>query len=326
MTQHIRRAIRAGLLTLVAIVAVVCLTAAFVFVRSGWYGLNFFSRGAFVWTPVTTTDTRLSHSIRLALQDDPPLATPGPLTWTKRADGFETAELGAFVGGEEVDRILLARLDPEKYRFQIHNRPAGNRTLGDWMRVLDATLVVNGSYFDGKGRPATPLVSHGFASGPQNYQATNGAFVVSDDLVGLRDLHRESWKDLFKTARYALVSYPLLVAPEHYPIKSGARWLANRTFVGQDSSRLIILGTTRDAFFSLERVARFLNEAPLDLVLALNLDGGPVACQGISIADYTRDFCGEWELNDEGGKLRLLSSMIGKRRVGLPIVLAAFPR
>ena len=122
-----------------------------VFIRSGWYGLNFFSRGAFVWTPVSSTDARLSHSIRLALQDDPPLATPGPLIWTKRADGFDTAELAAFVGSEEVDRILLARLDPEKYRFQIHSRPAGDRKLGDWMRVLDATLVVNGSYFDGKG-------------------------------------------------------------------------------------------------------------------------------------------------------------------------------
>jgi len=194
------------------------------------------------------------------------------------------------------------------------------------MRRLDATLVVNGSYFDGTGRPATPLVSHGFASGPRDYQAVNGAFVVSDDLVGLRDLHHENWKDLFKTARYAFVSYPLLVAPERYPVKSGARWLANRTFVGQDRSGFIILGTTTDAFFSLERLARFLNEAPLDLVLALNLDGGPVACQGISIAGYVRDFCGQWELNDQDGRLRVLSSMTGQRRVGLPIVLAALPR
>jgi hypothetical protein len=307
-------------------VAVLCFTATAVFVDAGWYGLYFFYRGVFVWTPVTTTDTRLSPSIRLALQDDPPLATPGALTWTKRSDGFDTAELGAFVGGEEVDRILLARLDPEKYRFQIHNRPAGDRRLGDWVRTLDATLVVNGSYFDRKGRPATPLVSHGFASGPNEYRAANGAFVVSDDFVGLRDLHRENWKDLFTTARYGLVSCPLLVAPEHYPVKSGAHWLANRTFVGQDRSGLIILGTTADAFFSLERLARFLSEAPLDLVLALNLDGGPVACQGISIAGYARDFCGQWELNDEDGKLKLASSMIGQRRVGLPIVLAAFPR
>jgi hypothetical protein len=326
MTQKAGRVLRTGILTLAVIVAGVCLTIATVFIRSGWYGLNFFSRGAFVWRPVTSSDPRLSHSIRLALLDDPPVARAGSLTWTKRADGFETAELSAFVGGEEVDRILLARLDPEKYRFQIHNRPAGDRKLGDWMRTLEATLVVNGSYYDGKGRPATPLVSHGFASGPNEYHANNGAFIVSDNRVGLRDLHRENWKDLFNTARYALVSYPLLVAPEHYPVKSSSRWLANRTFVGQDSSGLIILGTTTDAFFSLERLSHFLTEAPLDLVLALNLDGGPVACQGISIGGYARDFCGEWELNDDGGKLRVLSSMIGQRRVGLPIVLAAFPR
>jgi hypothetical protein len=327
MTQHIwRHARRVLLIGAAALAAVAGVTVIGVFIHSGWYGLNFFKRGAMTWVGIAPDDPRLSNSIRLALQDNPPLATPGPVTWTSRGDGFQTAELAARVNDQEVDRILLARLDPEKYRFQVHNHPAGDRELGDWMRVLHATVVVNGSYFGHRGEPVTPLVSKGFNLGPREYDATHGAFVASDDSVGIHDLHRENWKDLFKTARYGLVSYPLLVGPGDHAVKSGPRFLASRTFVGQDSAGFIILGTTKDGFFSLERLARFLKDAPLDLTLALNLDGGPVACQGISIGGFTRDFCGKWEINDDGGELQLLRPVIGGRRAGLPIVLAALPR
>src|SRR5262245_53309699 len=272
-----RRTLRAALISSAVLATIAALPVVAVFIHSGWYGLNFFKHGAMIWVAIAPDDTRLSKPIRLALAHEPPIAIPGAFSWERRADGFDTAELPALVKGEEVDRILLARLDPEKYRFQVHNRPAGDRDLGGWMQALHATLVVNGSYFGRRGTPATPLVSRGFASSPPDYRATHGAFVVSDDLVGLRDLQHENWKDLFKAARYGLVSYPLLVGPGRHGIKSSPHWLANRTFIGQDSEGFIILGTTKEAFFSLERLALFLKEAPLDLVLALNLDGGPVA-------------------------------------------------
>ena len=78
--------------------------------------------------------------------------------------------------------------------------------------------------------------------------------------------------------------------------KGDARWLANRSFVAQDETGRIVLGTTKDAFFSLDRLAAFLREAPLALKLALNLDGGPIACQAIALKDFKRDFCGQWEM------------------------------
>jgi hypothetical protein len=85
---------------------------------------------------------------------------------------------------------------------------------------------------------------------------------------------------------------------------------------------LPILGTTVEAFFSLNRLAVFLRQAPLGLKLALNLDGGPVACQAIAWKEYRRDFCGGWETTVQDGQLKLLKPLIGNRRWGLPIVLA----
>jgi len=88
----------------------------------------------------------------------------------------------------------------------------------------------------------------------------------------------------------------------------------------------VIFGTTAEAFFSLDRLAAFLRASPLDLRIALNLDGGPVACQGIALNGYRRDFCGDWEMKTEDGELRLLQRVMGNQRWGLPIVIAALPR
>ena len=86
----------------------------------------------------------------------------------------------------------------------------------------------------------------------------------------------------------------------------------------------VIIGTTTDAFFSLDRLARFLLDAPLGLTIALNLDGGPLACQGISFNGYERKTYGRWEAQVEGEHAQLLAWPYGS--YALPVVLAVFPR
>ena len=60
--------------------------------------------------------------------------------------------------------------------------------------------------------------------------------------------------------------------------------------------------------------------------LALNLDGGPIACQAIALKDFKRDFCGQWEMASHYGELRVLRPVLGLRRWGLPIALAVLPK
>jgi len=119
------------------------------------------------------------------------------------------------------------------------------------------------------------------------------------------------------------VSFPLLIAADGRHV-AASRWLANRSFVGQDGNGRIVLGTTSDAFFSLDRLAEFLRQAPLGLILALNLDGGPVACQGIALNGFDRRIYGKWESQVHGDDAKLLSWPYGN--VAMPIVLAVFPR
>jgi hypothetical protein len=126
-----------------------------------------------------------------------------------------------------------------------------------------------------------------------------------------------------------MVSYPLLIAADGSSrIARPSHWLANRSFVGQDEAGRVIIGTTADAYFSLDRLAAFLREAPLGLTLALNLDGGPVACQGIALNGFERRTYGKWEMEVEGEgaseRAQLLTWPYGT--VAMPIVLVVYPR
>jgi hypothetical protein len=304
--------------------ALIVATAA-LWAYAGPYGLNVLVRhGGTYWLRVSASSQRLSPSMRLALAGAP-AAVPGALEWRPIGQGFDVAELPAVVDGKEVDRIQLARVDPARFRFVVRNAPAGDKGLDKWMAQLGAALVVNGSYFSRSGKPDTPVVSDGTLLGPQDYDAKAGAFVSSSSFTGIRDLAHEDWKHALQGTDNAMVSYPLLLADGINRVTRVSRWLANRSFVGQDEAGRIIVGTTTDAFFSLDRLARFLLEAPLGLTTALNLDGGPVACLGVSLNGFERKTYGRWEMQTEGDDaLLLLAWPYGT--IPMPIVLAVFPR
>ncbi len=290
----------------------------------GSYGVHTVLRnGISYWRPVDTDSPRLSPSMRLALTSAP-VATPGPFAWQTISPGFEVADLPALANGTVVDHLYLARIDPARFRFVVRNGSNGDRDIDRWMTQLGAALVVNGSYFSSLGGPDTPIVIDGTLLGPKDYDARAGAFVASPTFTGIRNLAHEDWKRALQGADNAMVSYPLLVHDGVSGVVHSSRWLANRSFVGQDGSGHIVIGTTTDAFFTLDRLAQFLLDAPVGLTLALNLDGGPVACQGISLNGYERKTYGRFELQAEGDRAWLLTRCYGT--AGMPMVLAVFPK
>jgi phosphodiester glycosidase len=255
--------------------------------------------------------------------------TPGPVRWIEAAVGFEVAEVPVLEDGTEVERIHLARIDPNHFRFEVYSAPAAARTLSDWMRVTDAALIVNGSYFDRAGNPATPVVSRGATLGPRHYGTKHGAFVVTPSGPQVMDLKRTRWQQAFRGASDAMVSFPMLIDAEGKSRagSSNPEWVANRSFIAQDAHGRVVIGTTQSGYFSLDRFAIFLSDAHFDLKIALNLDGGPPACQGIAIGNYRRRVCSNAEsAADSGGQLHLLGQLFGQRPWGLPIVLAVFPK
>ncbi len=277
------------------------------------------------WPEMRSDDFRISPVMRLALQVPVPPIAPGPLVWRTLAPGYEVAELSVMMGNREVDRFELNRIDPKRYRFSVQTQAAQKWTIDDWEDHLPtAALIVNGSFF-GPGRgPDTPVLSNGLLMGPHPYDARAGAFIAGDG-ASVADLTTEAdWTEVFAGQHDAMVAYPLLIGEDgqtHVTRKS--RWLANRTFVGQDRAGRIIVGSTREAFFSLDREADFLRTTPLDLKTALNLDGGPVACQSVRVGSFHRRHIARWEAQVNGDRVHLLNQAVWQS--DMPIVLVATP-
>jgi hypothetical protein len=312
------------LVSLIAVVVIPVLAIAGLWVYHPYVLRAFLHGRGGYWIEVGRDDPRLSPSIRWALRDAPS-ASSGKLEWRMIREGLEAGELAVMADRSEVDRIFLVRIAPEKFRFEVRNERSGNLNLDAWMTSLGAAVVINGSYFAPNGEPATPVLSAGRLLGPAAYDARAGAFVASTIFASVRDLAMQTWQDAFDGARDAMVSYPLLVSADGASRVAVSQWLASRSFVGQDVDGNIILGTTLDGFFSLDRLPSFLRQSPLRLKLALNLDGGPIACQGISLDGLERRACGKWEIRADDARVRNLvyNSL---ERPTLPIVLAVFPK
>jgi hypothetical protein len=318
-----------GMQTKRIVAASALLTLALIAAAFGWlyatrgaYGVDaVVRRGGSYWITIRRDDERLSASMRLALQDAIPDVVSGAFAWSEPEPGFEVAEMPVLADGREVDRILLNRIDPKRFRFVVRNEIG--RDIDEWERSLpDDVLIVNGSYFDLKGGPDTPVVSEANARGPQRYDAKAGAFADFDGQARLFDLKGEDWRQALSRARNGLVSYPLLLAADGNPrVGPESRWLSNRTFLAQDGSGRIIVGTTRDAFFSLARLGLFLKDTPLDVRLALNLDGGPIACQSVRLKGFSRKFYAAWESQFRDGQAILLRTVFSGAHWAMPMVV-----
>jgi hypothetical protein len=248
----------------------------------------------------------------------------GAFKWRPLDAGFEVGELPIRGDrGDDTNRVLLARIDPAKYRFVLRNAPAGH-SLSEWMSALGAVMVINGSFFMHDGTPDAPMVSDGARLGPMIYDARHGAFVASGQSAGIRDLRKEDWRQAFAKADAALISFPLLIDADGGHTAQPSNKRAHRSFAAQDAAGRIVFGTTRSASFTLPDLAAYLKAAPLNLKLALNLDGGPFACQAIAHKDYARSFCGTREPAGNGGDATPADDASAKRR--LPIALGVVPR
>src|SRR5262249_55047916 len=134
--KFLRNAATAGAL-------VVALVLGGLWLFGGSYAVHVvFRHGGFYWINVHADDARLSASMRFALREAPP-AIAGAFEWRQIRQGFEVAELPVIAAGSEVDRIQLARINPARFRFEVHQSSAGDRDLDRWMMQLGAALVIN---------------------------------------------------------------------------------------------------------------------------------------------------------------------------------------
>jgi hypothetical protein len=268
----------------------------------------------------------------LAIQHPDDLPASPVIRWESALAGLEFALAPVYLRGEYVDRMVLVRADPERFRLGVHFSKEA-KSISDWQKRLGAPVVINSSFYQNDPlAPTTPILSGGKPLGPGKYHSSHSAFLAEPVKKGrkrfvLRDYNKEqvNLKDSGYTE--AVVSYPTLIdGAGKVRAKPNPKWRADRSFIATDRQGRIILGTTEGGFFSLNRLGRYLKSVEgLELERALNLDGGPPACLYVKTESLEYLAMGRYESNDSAGREIFFWGPV-EVVWPLPGVIALYPR
>jgi len=193
--------------------------------------------------------------------------------WELLAPGLERRAL--FPGGNyPLTQFTVIRIDPAHFTFRAHYRPGEPLSLTEWRDALpDATGFINANFFDAQARILGLLISDGISYGSA-YSNRGGVFYTLGDDIGIRSTVVEPYGG--ETYDQAVQAFPMLVSGGTAAFSnSGADRASRRTAIGLDSSgRVLVIVSSSLIGMRLTDLSAYLPDAGLDIVEAVNLDGG----------------------------------------------------
>lgn len=201
--------------------------------------------------------------------------TPEPDTdgWQTLAPGIEQRRMEFEADSFSIGAVLV-RLDPSQVVFRVHYSPDQPRSMADWQAVLpDASIIVNGGFFDEAEQALGLLVSDGQPFG-SSFVGVGGMFQVSESGVRVRSLVTEPYQG--EALTQAVQAFPMLIESGGVLARQGEGFdrRARRTAIGQDrQGRIIVVIVPLDSI-SLAELQQTLFTRELDLAIAFALDGG----------------------------------------------------
>ncbi|MBE2271684.1 MAG: phosphodiester glycosidase family protein, partial [Anaerolinea sp.] len=207
----------------------------------------------------------------------PPPPTPPPTTaangWDTLASGLER-RMYAPGGDNAFAQLFALRIDPALYTFRAHYRPGDPLTLPSWRDTLPGVVaLINANFFDTARNVLGLLVADGVTYG-QSFVDRGGMVQVVGGYPRVRSLISEPYYG--EALEQAVQGFPVLVlnGQQAYTTAQGDR-VARRTVVGQDANgRIVILVTTSLLGMRLVDLSAYLPTTDLNLITAVNLDGG----------------------------------------------------
>ncbi len=224
-------------------------------------------------------------------QTPAPVQTATPLPsqgWDWAAPGVETRTLTPS-GLGLLSQVILYRFDPAQVTFKAHIAGAPLRA-GEWRTALPNALgFINANFFTPEGFHLGMVISDGATSGASLVNR-GGMFQVQNGMARVRSLIEEPYTG--EILEQAVQAFPMLVV-NRQPVYQEPRAdrTSRRTIVAQDSAGRVVMMVTPLLGMTLNEAAAFLStEAELDIVYALNLDGGGstllVAPQGVELPSF----------------------------------------
>jgi uncharacterized protein YigE (DUF2233 family) len=200
-------------------------------------------------------------------------ALPAETGWVPLAPGLERRVYRPG-GGNPLTSFLALRVDPALYSLRAHYVPGQALDAAGWQAALPgAAAFVNANFFDPQGAVLGLLVSDGVIYG-NSFIGFGGMAQVQGGFPRVRSLIAEPYAG--EPLEQAVQAFPMLIlnGQPTFERTQGDR-PSRRTIVGQDRAGRIILITTNSLIgMRLADLGTYLASTDLDLLNALNLDGG----------------------------------------------------
>ncbi len=195
--------------------------------------------------------------------------------------------------GDRTVVFTVLPLNDYATRFSLENDPKNPKSVKEWREALDASFVINGSYFDEQDEPTGYLNDNGKAgitpwpSPTAQADKASYTFLVRVNETGL-DLSYLPKEPQTEPSGDALLSFPTLLFNGETLISEDSRRYASRTVLAEDKNGQDYVILTKRGEASLFEMAQWLSIQPEEFDIAGNLDGGPST--GLSLARKNGDF------------------------------------
>ncbi len=176
--------------------------------------------------------------------------------------------------GDELAQLIVVRINPQYFRFRAVYRAGDPQSLASWRELEPAaSVIINANFFDRENRVLGTVVSDGVAHGAA-YLDRGGTFLLRKNVPSVIG-YRSSSSRIDKSVEQAIQGFPLLVdgGKQSYD-DSGAGERNRRTLIAEDVSGKILIMVSPFLGLSLADLSAFLPTTDLEIVTAVNLDGG----------------------------------------------------
>lgn len=201
--------------------------------------------------------------------------TPTINTWTKTAPGVEVrSEVWNSPSSAGVsDTVSIVRFDLHYVKLSVAYQPDQPLSMQEWMQKEHATALINGGYFDGQDNATALVISNGQTFG-DSYDGFGGMFDVdAQGQAQVRSLTEQPYRPS-EGLTQATQCTPMLLLNGKRTQFDADKKASPRSVVAIDKQGRLLFIVSPGIEFTLDDMANLLAKSDLNLVNALNLDGG----------------------------------------------------
>jgi len=179
--------------------------------------------------------------------------------------------------------MLFIKIDQKKWQWFSQNKPDKALSISQWQEKLNASLVINGFYFDEKEQPTGFYqVAKGAPSkikwpSIENQKKNNGytglVTITKNNELRLKYLPYSPQPEPNADSSNFL-SFPTLVAGGFPLLTKDSKKYARRLALGMDREDNIYIIITELGNLTLYELAQWISQQPEKIDIAINLDGG----------------------------------------------------